>query len=551
MYKTSTYLGSYHCSTPQRLLLSLLLLILTLLMPGSSAALVAVGAPAFERVGEIAGNIDAFAISGTIAYIGMGKEFIVVDISNPNLPLEQTRMSLTEPIQDIDVVGSQAYVVAGRGGLQILDVSNPIAPRAVGSYATPQFAYDITVYDNRAYIGQGRDSGFLAILDVSNSVRPVILGSYEPLGHTMNVQVTGNRAYVATEGGGLQILDVSDPTDILLLGTYAHMTHSVAAVGNRVYVTVTDAGAEGVYLLDTLDPANPQLLGKYADIPAGNATSIQVAGQEVYIAARNEGLKLLDMTIPTSPVVLAGYQTPGEARQVQVTDNYVYILDMLEGLTILRTTDVMSNITTVPLASAVPLPTVQSAAARCFPETGYCITGRIREFWEQTGGLPIFGYPITPQREEMIEGQPLQVQWFERNRLELHPENEPPYDVLLGRLGLDALMQRGYNGRTFPPGKAQAGCRFFPETGQNVCDEFLKAWRSKGLELDGQPGLSGTESLALFGLPISSVQTETIRGGTFQVQWFERARLELHPENAPPDNVLLGLLGREMIDIVP
>jgi hypothetical protein len=32
------------------------------------------------------------------------------------------------------------------------------------------------------------------------------------------------------------------------------------------------------------------------------------------------------------------------------------------------------------------------------------------------------------------------------------------------------------------------------------------------------------------------------------VQWFERARFELHPENAPPFNVLLGLLGNEIRD---
>src|SRR5687768_6748029 len=69
---------------------------------------------------------------------------------------------------------------------------------------------------------------------------------------------------------------------------------------------------------------------------------------------------------------------------------------------------------------------------RCFPETGFCIEGRIRQFWEQSGGLPAFGFPIGPQREELVEGRPAQVQWFERHRLELHPENTRPYDVLLG-----------------------------------------------------------------------------------------------------------------------
>jgi hypothetical protein len=181
---------------------------------------------------------------------------------------------------------------------------------------------------------------------------------------------------------------------------------------------------------------------------------------------------------------------------------------------------------------------------RCFVETGLCIEGRIREFWEQNGGLPVFGLPITDQQEQSIEGQPRQVQWFERNRLELHPENPRPYDVLLGRLGVDRLSQNGRDWFQFPKSTAQAGCRFFPETGHNVCGDILKTWRAGGLEFDGRRGKSEVESLALFGLPISDAQTETIEGREYTVQWFERARFELHPENAPPYNVQLGLLGR-------
>ena len=159
----------------------------------------------------------------------------------------------------------------------------------------------------------------------------------------------------------------------------------------------------------------------------------------------------------------------------------------------------------------------------------------------------MFGYPLGPQQEETVEGQRLQAQWFERNRLELHPETPPPYDVLLGRLGDDRLAQQGRNWRTdFPPSGDQAGCRFFPETGHSVCGRFLASWRASGLELDGRPGTSEAESLALWGLPLSGVVSEQLGGATYQVQWFERARFELHPENQPPYDVLLGRLAAEL-----
>lgn len=202
---------------------------------------------------------------------------------------------------------------------------------------------------------------------------------------------------------------------------------------------------------------------------------------------------------------------------------------------------------TLLLSVQTSAPTSAQTDHRCFAETGFCISGRIRQFWEQNGGLPVFGLPIAPQQRAVIEGQVRQVQWFERTRLELHPANAPPYDVQLGRLGIDRLAQQGRAWETFARSTAQDGCRFFAETEQNVCGDILAYWRTHGLELDGQRGTSEAESLALFGLPVSPLISETLSDGqSYQVQWFERARFELHPENAPPYDVLLGLLGREI-----
>lgn len=189
---------------------------------------------------------------------------------------------------------------------------------------------------------------------------------------------------------------------------------------------------------------------------------------------------------------------------------------------------------------------------RCFSETGYCITGRIRSYWEAQGGLRVFGLPIGPQVAVPIEGKTLTVQRFERNRLELHPENKAPYDVLLGRLGADRLTQQVRDWFTFPKTDSGKNCRTFAETGHTVCGRFLNTWRRYGLNLDSKDAVSENESLALFGLPVSDIITERLSDGKeYQVQWFERARFELHPENSDPYDVLFGLLGNEMRDFVP
>jgi uncharacterized lipoprotein YbaY/predicted secreted protein len=184
----------------------------------------------------------------------------------------------------------------------------------------------------------------------------------------------------------------------------------------------------------------------------------------------------------------------------------------------------------------------------CFTETSYCISGRFLSYWRQNGGLAVFGMPISDQMTE----NNLLVQYFERQRFELHAENVAPYDVLLGRLGDELLRQRSIDWSTLPKASgAQAGCRYFPETQHNVCDQlggpgFLSYWSANGLEFDRTRGKSSAESLALFGLPLTEPMTMTLEGQPFLVQWFERARFEWHPDNAAAYRVLLGRLGVEV-----
>lgn len=200
------------------------------------------------------------------------------------------------------------------------------------------------------------------------------------------------------------------------------------------------------------------------------------------------------------------------------------------------------------LAMAGAGPSVARAAdERCFSATRYCISGPIKRFWETHGGLAVFGYPLTPLQSETVEGQSVQLQWFERHRFELRPELPWPATVQLGRLGADHLARLGRVWQAPPEAAPRAECRFFAETRRNLCGGFFAAWRAAGIENDGLRGISEAESLALFGLPLTDEQDETLADGrSYRVQWFERARMEFHPENPPASQVLLGLLGAEM-----
>lgn len=142
----------------------------------------------------------------------------------------------------------------------------------------------------------------------------------------------------------------------------------------------------------------------------------------------------------------------------------------------------------------------------------------------------------------------LQVQYFERQRFELHPENGRPYDVLLGRLGAQ-LWGPAYAPTT---DSAASGCIYFPETKHNVCNQqtalgFASYWQTNGLNFNDGANTSYQESLALFGFPITeAIPFTTPEGTQVQAQWFERARFEWHPNNPNQFKVLLGRLGADV-----
>ncbi len=81
--------------------------------------------------------------------------------------------------------------------------------------------------------------------------------------------------------------------------------------------------------------------------------------------------------------------------------------------------------------------------------------------------------------------------------------------------------------------------RNFAETGQTIRGPFLSYWESRG-------------GLAIYGFPIGPEEIEVLEDGRpYLVQYFERARFEYHPENAAPNDVLLGQFGRLLHPLYP
>lgn len=86
-----------------------------------------------------------------------------------------------------------------------------------------------------------------------------------------------------------------------------------------------------------------------------------------------------------------------------------------------------------------------------FPETNHWVANGFWHFWRDTGGLALFGLPLSdeipdPSGAQLARGGMMTVQYFERACFEYHPENDEGQRVWLKRIGADAAKNAGLTG---------------------------------------------------------------------------------------------------------
>jgi hypothetical protein len=172
-----------------------------------------------------------------------------------------------------------------------------------------------------------------------------------------------------------------------------------------------------------------------------------------------------------------------------------------------------------------PVPGYGIAGSLYFSAFMHTLSGAFLAFWKTHGGMAVLGSART---EPFVANGHLE-QYTEHVLLVL--DKGQVQTAPLGR-----MLTAGRHFPTVRAFKSTAGKRYFPSTGHSLSGPYLAYW----LTHDGA---------AVLGAPISEVVVEGNGDGSgrrYALQWFERGRLDYHPELARTSQpVEMGPLGTQ------
>jgi hypothetical protein len=218
----------------------------------------------------------------------------------------------------------------------ILNISNPANPQYLSHDNI--YSRNIAVSGNNAYMS---NSNGLKILDISNPINPIEIGEY--LGFDANgIFYLNNIIYIGHRYSGLKIINVTDPASLILEGEYLDGPNQVYTdifVSDNICY-IADYQGHNIKIIDVSDVSNPLLLNQtYFTSPNGGPNEVFTIGDITFVSVYDGGLKILNISDPTSPILINTYNEGGYYSGVYVSDDIAYLSNYYQGISVLNVTN--------------------------------------------------------------------------------------------------------------------------------------------------------------------------------------------------------------------
>ncbi len=268
----------------------------------------------------------AVSDSGSALYVAAGAAGLLT-LDAATLAVQST-LGMGDEAYDVAVAGGTVYVAAGFAGCRSLDISSPLSPVPLAVYTTGARAVDADMAGPTLYVAA--DEGGLQVHSLTNLGAPSWMTTVATSTNPRCLTVSGSLAYVAEALGGLKIYNVSNPASPSLIGSDAGAglvtIRRLALSGSRLAMT----DGRQINLLDVSSPSSPVLLA--TNRYSGYVFDVAANDANIFAACGGSGLRILNNT--TLGPVGTFSTMPSPVVSVSVSGNFVYIGD---GSAVIRT----------------------------------------------------------------------------------------------------------------------------------------------------------------------------------------------------------------------
>lgn len=260
---------------------------------------------------------------------GSNSPVLFVDVSDPANPQPAYELSAPGHVCDIEIKDNLAFLAESDFGLQIVDLSNPLAPVTVGNYETEEGFYSVDVQNQYAFLsGPG-----IYVIDINNSSNPTLMDSLL-LYQSNHIAVEGNYIYAVHYGWEVAYLDSYElRNDTTLIFHHSMNLNSVASaveVDGQNLIVALWSGLVKIFDLSLY----PNEISRYASDYGFN--DIFVEGDVIYAADWGGGIKIINIRDPLNPSSMAEYDLVASAMNVREANGMIYVVDTDSRFTILE-----------------------------------------------------------------------------------------------------------------------------------------------------------------------------------------------------------------------